>query len=220
VFRPVALASLGLLACLRATAGPVDFKLVDTKGRPVADAIVSLVPLDAPTRAATAPDLAAPHGPVEIEQVRQEFLPYVTPVLAGTTVSFPNRDTEQHHVYSLSDAKKFEFPLYNPGRAEKIVFDRPGVVAIGCNVHDWMIAYVVVLDTPWFARSGADGTARVAGVPPGRYRAEVWQPRLENPETREINVADDTPATLTFTLPLKRDLRIRRPVEPGRGGYK
>ncbi len=212
--RLAALVCLGLLAWSRAVAASVDFKLVDARGHPVPDAVVSLVPLDP-----AAPATAASRRPVEIEQVKQEFLPYVTPVLVGTTVSFPNRDTEQHHVYSLSDAKKFEFPLYKPGMAEKVVFDRPGVVAIGCNVHDWMIAYVVVLETPLFAKSDDDGAARVADVPPGHYRAEVWQPRLDKPATREVTIAADSPAPLAFTLPLKRDLRIHRPVESG-GGYK
>jgi plastocyanin len=220
VTRPTALTCLLLLSFARATAGPVEFHLTDAKGQPVPDAVVSLVPLDAPTRAAAAPALSAAHGSVEIAQAKQEFLPYVTPVVAGTTVSFPNHDTEQHHVYSLSDAKKFEFPLYQPGMAKQVVFDVPGVVAIGCNVHDWMIAYVVVLDTPWFAKSGADGTARIAAAPPGRYRAEVWQPRLDHPATRELTIAGDAPSTLVFTLPLKRDLRIRRPVDASRGGYK
>lgn len=218
--RPTALTCLFLLASACAVAGDVVFTLTDPKGAPVADAVVSLVPLDVSTQAAAAAALDGSRNRLEIEQMKQEFRPYVTPVLVGTTVSFPNRDTEQHHVYSLSEAKRFEFPLYNPGRAEQVVFDHPGVVAVGCNVHDWMIAYVVVLDTPWFAKSGADGTAQIASVPPGQYRAEVWQPRLDQPAARKIDVTGETTPPLAFTLPLKRDLRIHRPADTGRGGYK
>lgn len=211
--RYVLVACCGLAAS--AFAGDVEFRLADDKGRPVADAVVSLVPLDAPAK------VAPPAAPLEIMQKGQEFLPYVTPLLVGTAVSFPNRDTVQHHVYSLSKPKKFELPLYAGEAKAPVVFDRPGVVALGCNIHDWMSAYIVVLTTPWFARTAGDGLANVAGMPAGHYRAEVWHPRLAKPETREVTIlAAPAPATLAFTLTLKADRRIRR--TPGRdsGGYQ
>src|SRR5258708_38913158 len=106
--RPTALACLLALAFSRVTAGEVSFKLTDSKGAPVADAVVSLVPLDAPA------PLTPSAQPLVIAQRGQEFLPFVTPLVVGTAVSFPNRDTVQHHVYSLSKPKKIELPLYNP----------------------------------------------------------------------------------------------------------
>lgn len=195
-----------------AIAAPVEFQLTDAKGAPVVDAVVSLIPLDAP--APLQPSVA----PVEIMQRDEEFSPYVTPLVVGSAVSFPNRDTVQHHVYSLSKPKKFELPLYAGEAKEAVVFDQPGVVALGCNIHDWMSAYVVVLSTPWFAQSKADGRATVADVPPGRYRAEVWHPRLGKNETREITVAGGG-APLAFSLPLKADRRIRRSTTNGSRGY-
>lgn len=222
MLRPTALACLLALAPGRAAAADVAFKLSDPKGAPVADAVVSLVPLDAPTNP------VAPAKPLEIAQLGKEFQSLVTPLVVGSTVNFPNEDSVEHQVYSLSDAKKFEFPLYKPGRSGAIVFDRPGVVVIGCNIHSWMLAYVVVLDTPWFAKSGADGTANVAGVPPGRYRAEVWHPTLKKNETREITVADTAAAPalspsntpLAFRLAVKPIPRIRRTPTATGGGYK
>lgn len=212
MIRPVVLA--GLLACAvsRSLGGDVAFQLADAKGRAVADAVVSLVSLDA------APKLVPPVTPLEIRQQGQEFQPYVTPLVVGTAVLFPNRDTVQHHVYSLSAPKKFELPLYAGEAKEAIVFDRPGVVSLGCNIHDWMSAYVVVLATPWFARTGADGTAIVAGVPDGRYRAEIWHPRLARTESREVTVAGP-PARLAFTLTLKPDRHVRRAPDAGGHGY-
>jgi plastocyanin len=179
---------------------------------PVADAVVSLAPLDAP-----APLRATAEAVVAQED--KEFDPYVTPVLVGTRVTFPNRDTVQHHIYSLSKPKRFEKPLYASGASETVLFDQPGVVALGCNIHDWMVAYVVVLPTPWFAKTGAEGSARLAGLPPGRYRLEVWHPRLARPVQREITLGTGGPAAETVALTLKADRRIRRAPETRTGAY-
>jgi len=204
-----------LLACTgpAAHAADVRFLVTDAKGAPVADAVVSLTPLET-----TVPAPAGPAEPHEITQQNKEFVPYVTAVRVGTTVRFPNRDKVEHHVYSLSEAKKFEFPLYKPGKAEEITFDRPGVVIVGCSIHDWMAAYVVVLATPWFAVTPADGAATLHHLPPGRYRAEVWQPRLAESVMREVVVTENAAEPFSFQLRLRADLRRRAPL-PGRGGY-
>jgi plastocyanin len=212
IFCAVALA---FFAPLRAA--ELACKITDTKNAPVADAIVSLVPLDAPP-----PTLAPPSEPVLISQQGEEFQTFVTPITVGTMVTFPNADKVSHQVYSQSPAKKFAFPLYKPGAMPTVTFDRPGVIALGCNIHDWMLAYVVVLETPWFAKTSADGTATLTGVPPGRYRAEVWHPRLAKTEKREITLAaaGAPSAPLAFSLALKPDRRIRHSVETTGGGYK
>ncbi len=203
------------LAFSHATAADLTFKLTDPKRAPIADAVVALVPLDATQK------ITPPAEPLEIAQSGQEFSTFVTPVVVGTTVNFPNEDKVGHQVYSLSPAKKFAFPLYKPGAHGTVVFDRPGVVALGCNIHDWMLAYVVVLDTPLFAKSSASGIATVTAVGPGRYRAEVWHPRLGKTETREATVPAGSGAIdLAFTLALKPERRIRRTPETGAGGYK
>ena len=211
MIRAALTACLVLLAPLGAA--PVEFSVTDTKGRPVEDAVVSLVPLDAPAR------LTPPDQPLEIVQHDQTFLPTVTALVVGTTVSFPNRDTVQHHVYSLSPAKKFELPLYAGEAKAPVLFDRPGVVALGCNIHDWMSAYVVVLATPWFAKTGADGHATVKDLPPGHYRAEVWHARLAKTETREVAVAASPAAPLAFPLKLKAERRARRHPVSVPGNY-
>lgn len=210
------LLAVGLLSAgLRAHAADIAFTLTDVKdGKPVADAVVSLVPLDAPAK------FVPPATPVEIVQKGQEFIPYVTAVMIGAPVAFPNRDTVKHTIYSNSGATRFSFPFYEPGKAEKVVFDKPGVVGIGCNVHDWMLAYVVVLETPWFSSTAAAGAATIAGVPAGNYRLEVWHPRLSKLHTQPLAVAEGANAAVALKLPLGRDQRIRRRVEAGAGGYK
>ncbi len=201
-------------ACLLAPglfADALTVRLTDQKGVPVADAVASLIPLDRP-----APP-AAQDRP-EIIQADQQFAPYVTVAQAGSVVVFPNRDTVQHHVYSVSKARRFELPLYMPGKAEAVVFDEPGIVVLGCNIHDWMAAYLVVVPTPWFAKTGEDGSATLS-APAGRYRLEIWHPRLGKPVAQDLTLAAGN-APLSFTLGLKPDRRIRRPAESKAGGYK
>ncbi|HND59999.1 MAG TPA: methylamine utilization protein [Opitutaceae bacterium] len=212
--RAARLAFLGAVLPVAVLAAGVEFRIADTKGHPVEDAVVSLTPLDVPV-----PPLHPPAEPRVIQQRGQEFSPYVTALVAGAAVSFPNRDTVQHHVYSLSPPKKFELPLYAGEAKEAIVFDRPGVISLGCNIHDWMSAYIVVLATPWFACSGADGAGAIADVPAGRYRANVWHPRLPKGESREITVTAGL-APVAFSLALKPDRRVRRAPDAGGGGYK
>lgn len=190
--------------------------LLDQRGQPIPDAVVSLTPLDpdlprpAPTPATT------PATTIEIEQIDQQYQPYVTPVQIGTEIHFPNRDSIQHHLYSVSRAKRFEKPLYGSGETESIVFDQPGVVVLGCNIHDWMVAYVVVLNTPWYGLSTTPGTVTLADLPPGRYQLDVWHPRLPRNHTAEVTLAADTAVSETLTL--RPDRRLRRAPTPDRPG--
>jgi len=195
--------------------GTVRIATRDAAGAPVADAVVWLTRLDAP---ATLP--APPAEPVVIEQKGEEYSPYVTAITVGTFVSFPNRDRIQHHVYSLSKPKRFEIPLHGGEDRPPVLFDQPGVVALGCNIHDWMSAYVVVIATPHFAKTPATGQVTLAGLPPGRYRLEVWHPRLKGNADREITVTPADLATQTVDITLKPDRRIIRAPDADGAGYK
>ncbi len=207
-----------LLACVLASVaaaqvGAVRVEIKDAKNLPVADAVASLTPLDRPAT------VTPPAEPVVINQVKEEFQPYVTAVVTGTRVRFPNNDKVQHHVFSLSKTKSFDLGLYRGEPRELITFDQPGVVTLGCNIHDWMSAYVVVLATPFFKLTAADGLAPLPTLPPGRYRLEVWHPRLKAAVTREIAV-ENTPVTQVISVTLGIDRRIRRAPESGTGSYK
>jgi len=193
---------LGLTAHATETVKVVVRTTLD--GKPVADAVVSATPLDHAAPAPRAGEAA------QIEQKDQEFRPYVTAIQVGATVNFPNHDTVQHHIYSLSKPKRFEIPLYQAGASESVVFDHPGIITIGCNIHDWMVAYIVVLPTPFFAKTDATGAAALPPLPPGRYRLEVWHPRATAPLVQEITSAPEQSATLEFSVALKPDKRIRR----------
>jgi len=201
----------GAVAAL--AAGSVRVVTQDPAGRPVADAVASLLPIDGP-----APALTPPQAAVEIAQEGQEFHPSVTVVVAGTRIVFPNRDSVQHHVYSVSKAKRFEIPLYI-GDSKAVLFDKPGIVTLGCNIHDWMVAYVDVLATPYFAETGADGAGMFVGIPPGRYRLEIWHPRGVAPD-REVVVSGSDGATQVISVTLHPDRHIRRAPDAGGAGYR
>ena len=213
-FLAIALLLVSLSPVVARAAGAVQVHCVDTKDQPVADAVAWLTPLD------VMPVLAPPAEPLVIEQQDQEFRPYVTPVVVGTRISFPNRDTVQHHVYSVSKPKHFEIPLYRGESKEAVLFDHPGLVTIGCNIHDWMIAYVLVLATPYYAKSVDAGTALIGSLPPGHYRLEVWHPRLTAEVTRAVTVAETDTSPQVITMTLKPDRRIRRAPDASGGDYK
>src|SRR5437773_4164485 len=151
-------------------AGSLEVMVRDEKGGPVSDAVVY-----ASGGATGSPS----KKPTVIDQRDKQFVPYVTAVQAGTPVLFPNSDNIRHHVYSFSPPKKFELPLYSGVPAEPVVFDRVGFVTLGCNIHDWMIAYVAVLPTPFFQVTGNDGRAVLKDLPPGHHTLETWHLALK-----------------------------------------
>lgn len=166
-----ALATTLLLVATGAAAGPVEVRVTDAAGKPLPQAVVFLESRDA--RAAVKPAAG-----VEIAQAARQFAPQVSVVPVGTAVSFPNRDTVRHHVYSFSATKKFEIKLYVGTPAAPVVFDQPGIAVLGCNIHDQMAAWVVVVDTPYYAQTGADGRVSLPAVPPGSYRLRAWHASL------------------------------------------
>lgn len=136
-----------------------------------------------------------------IAQQDRDFVPYLTVIQAGTAIDFPNRDAIKHHVYSFSPAKIFEIKLYAGKPAQPVLFDKPGEVAIGCNIHDWMEAHIWVVDSPYFAKTGADGRARIENVPPGRYRLRLWHPRQRKAAaTIEVDTSKRQSAEITLDV--------------------
>jgi hypothetical protein len=212
-----ALVGLLVFVALRASAvsAEITAHLSDTQGRPLEDAVVSLVPLDRP-----APPIAKPPEIPEIVQSHRQFSPYVTAIPVGTTVAFPNKDDVDHYLYSKSATKSFRFPLYAPNKSERITFDKAGIVPIGCDIHDKMIAYVVVLDTPWYGQTSANGTTTIRDVPAGKYRLSIWHPRLREADEMEINLGPaDAKIPINRSFALQRDPRARGPLEGARKGY-
>ena len=199
------LAAGSLVAWAPASAEELRASVRSARGEPVRDAVVYAV------REGQAPHRASGER-VAIDQVDKEFVPHVTALHAGTRVSFPNRDQIRHHVYSFSPAKTFEIPLY-AGMPEKLIdFDQPGEVVLGCNIHDWMKAYVFVVDTPWFAVTGDTGEVAIE-LPAGAYRVEVWHPQLSGEPAataRPLRLDAGATSRLDFTIEQKHVWRPRR----------
>jgi plastocyanin len=187
--------------------------VTDPRGKPVADAVVIAVPSDG--------NLRLPARPREdvVDQVDKEFLPKVQAVLVGTAVIFPNRDSVRHQVYSFSPAKRFELSLYT-GVPQAVTFDKPGVVILGCNIHDWMVGYVYVSESPYFAKTNAEGKAVLTDLPPRGYVVRVWHPQLsvaEDTTRKSVDASRGTRAEVVWTLTLNPEVRIRRaPVSGSR----
>jgi plastocyanin len=192
----------GAAAALAApvSAASVEAIARDAKGAPIEDAVVWLMPKGggAPPRRSTA----------QVAQKDRQFVPLVTVVQVGTPVNFPNQDPIRHHVYSFSAPKPFEIKLYVGTPVDPIVFDKPGEVVLGCNIHDHMLAYVYVVESPWFGKSGADGVVRIPGVPAGDYEARFWHFAQATPQVPQpVSLANDAAqAAPKFAVALKPSL--------------
>ncbi len=149
-----------------------------------------------------------PHQePAVMNQIDKQFEPHVLVVKAGTEVTFPNADNVFHHVYSFSPAKQFELKLYKEFTAQPLRFNTPGVVDIGCNIHDWMLGYIVVSDTPYFGKTDIEGQSTIS-LPYGEYTVRFWHPQVEDEKafpTRTISVTADTKITWALSATITSD---------------
>lgn len=141
----------------------------------------------------------------EIEQRGLKFLPMVTVVQTGTTILFPNNDKVRHHIYSFSPAHKFDQKLYSGQAAAPQLFDKAGTVVLGCNIHDKMLAFVKVVETPYFAKTDSSGAARLE-LPPGKYTLKAWHYNATGSQTVEqalLVKPGDATASAVLRLTLK-----------------
>src|SRR4051794_10310561 len=171
----VFLASVLAHAQVPVGSGEIEARVTDDPAKPLADAVVIAVPADGSIRLPTKPR-------DEVDQVDKEFTPRVKVVLVGSTVTFPNNDNVRHQVYSFSPSKRFELPLYAGVPPEPVVFDKPGLIVLGCNIHDWMVGYIYVSESPYFAKTGGDGRAVLADLPARPYVLRVWHPQIDATE--------------------------------------
>jgi plastocyanin len=194
---------LGCLAMASGHAASINVSVLDRDNRGVGDVVVTATPRDA----AAAPPASAPRA--VMDQVDRQFVPAVLVVRVGTQVAFPNSDTVAHQVYSFSPAKRFQLALYRGHAHPPLLFDKPGLVVLGCNIHDNMLAFILVTPAPYFGTTDASGRLELEGMPAGEYQIELWNPRFNEPEatlTRSIRISD--------TEPLAIPLRLTRPLSP------
>ena len=187
-----------LLSCLlqasEARAATIDVAVQTSDGRPLAGAVLTIHSL-------TGSDHPGVPVNVIMDQVNRAFVPDLVVIPAGSTVEFPNSDSVSHQIYSFSAARKFQLPLYRGKPYPPVHFDQPGLVTLGCNIHDSMLAYVLVTDAPYFGRTDTIGSWSV-DVPRGTYRVTVWHPRIQEGAElqREMTIGDSDRAALTLRL--------------------
>jgi len=188
-----------------AFAGDLVVQVRGANGAPVADTVVALYPGGRPAPVTSA------HGPWQIAQRNLQFSPFVLVVPVGADVSFPNFDQVRHQVYSFSPVHRFELRLYAREQTRSVHFDRPGIVPLGCNIHDSMIAFIDVVDTGLAAQTDANGRVVFANVPNGPVTARIWHPYLRAPGNQ---------VTLNWTIAPGRQgqavsVNLRPPPRPG-----
>lgn len=184
----------------------------DSKGKPVEFAVITLIGNNINNLNSNA-EMPAPI----MSQENIQFSPFVLPVSVGTTVSFPNKDNLRHHVYSFSKVKRFELELYGGDEEKSVHFDKEGVVALGCNIHDQMLAFIYIVPSNNFSTSNNDGKAILKNISSGTYKLQVWHPRIKGnvqDYTKEITLSNDETVNIDFDIELKRERKRKN-----RGSY-
>lgn len=165
--------------------------VTDNKGNAVKNAIVEFHLLQTET--------PSPKKLAVMDQVEEQFKPHVLAIEKGTLVSFPNSDNIKHHVYSFSAAKSFEQGLYKGRQAQPIEFESAGIVDLGCNIHDWMLGYIYVADSAYFAKTDSSGKINLS-VPDSIKSISIWHPRMQEKELRLMLTPKANETTISFQL--------------------
>ena len=175
MLRRLILFAAGISLTAPIAAASLSVRVFDAAGRPVRDAVVTLRPVGSSARGPRS------GGRYVVAQKNMQFQPFLTIVPVGAEISFPNFDPTKHHVYSFSPAKRFELKLFAKDQSRTVRFDKAGVIALGCNIHDAMSAFIVVTDSAWTARTNGQGVAAFANAPTGSGKLTVWHPYLRAP---------------------------------------
>lgn len=162
----IILSALLLVTSLHAQAAELSVQVLDQAGNPLSNAVVYI---ETSVKSAVKSTTEA-----NVDQKNKQFSPIVSVVQVGTSVNFPNKDSVRHHVYSFSPAKTFELKLYSGVPAKPVVFDKPGTVILGCNIHDNMLAYIHIVDTPYFGKTDVSGIVKLIDLPTGQHTLKAW----------------------------------------------
>ena len=194
-----------------AHSGEVVVRVFDEHGEPVPDIAVYAEPLDSSVSGGA----VAGGPPAIMDQIGSQFVPHILVVQTGAEVFFPNNDTVSHHVYSFSEAKTFQLDLYRGNPHPPQVFDKAGLVVLGCNIHDSMLGFILIVDTPFFGKTDAEGETRLPGLQ-GGYRVNIWTPRVGErhlPVAQEVSLAASENRDVTFQFAVK--LQPPHSTDPG-----
>jgi len=177
---------------LQLFANNINITVIDTDHKPIENAVVYVKESLA----------AVSENVVIIDQVDKEFIPYVTAIRRGSAINFPNNDEIRHQVYSFSNSKQFELPLYEGNEFRPVIFEKEGAVPLACNIHDWMKAYIYVVDTDKFVLTNSNGKGELTNLKAGQYEILVWHPEqgVDVSESLQSVTLGNSPQQLKFTL--------------------
>ena len=198
-----------LAAVLPSAAAEISVTVVDRDGRGIEDAVVTASP--------AAGKAVSAAKPAVMDQRDRAFVPRVLVVSVGSRVEFPNNDSVSHQVYSFSPAKRFQLALYKGETHPPVMFDQPGLVVLGCNIHDSMVGYIYVTPAPYFGTTDASGTVKLKDLPNDDYQIVVWSPYIADPPaslSRSARVEADGAAS--ERIQLTQPLRARPEPRPRR----
>lgn len=196
--------AIALIVPATVIAASITAQVSDIAGAAVEDAVIFLMPVGGQT-------INKPIRNGLIDQINKEFVPFVTPIRVGAMVTFPNKDNIRHQVYSFSPAKIFNLKLYSGVKADPVLFDKPGPVILGCNIHDHMLAYIYVVDTPYFGKTVKTGNVRIDDITAGDYKVKIWHPNLEvDPDTQSVRLRTDTTEAIKFNIKLSAKASVKK----------
>ena len=195
---------VNLFCIAKSLAADLQITIKDQNNEPVTNVVVKLVAMNHKVK--LVPDEQI------IDQIDKEYVPQVVVVIKGGNVSFPNKDNIKHHVYSFSQAKQFELPLYEGTPANPVSFEKEGVVVLGCNIHDWMRGYIYVSDSPYVLIGDEQGQVKFSNLPQDSYLVSIWHPQIKSSfETVKISLTQEQSIKEGYQIELKPLVKIRRP---------
>lgn len=162
--------------------------LIERQGAERSDLRTAIVYLEAPGLLLHAASTRPALREATIAMTGREFVPHLRVILAGGSVSFPNRDPFSHNVFSNAEAGPFDLGLYRRGSSKVATFPKPGIYPVYCNIHSRMVSFVIAAPTSYIGTVGADGRFTITDVSPGTYRLHAWHERAGGSVTREIMV--------------------------------
>lgn len=189
-----------LLTCSFYSSAELSIKIIDKQNRPLSNIVVEI------ESSAKDSEQSFAASDATMTQIDQQFVPHILAIRKGDMVNFPDTDTVQHHVYSFSEARTFEIAIYQQDVTRQIAFDKPGIVEIGCNIHDWMLGYIYVANSALFQQTSNDGTATFAKLPNSTIKFSIWHPRLKAQDLKQTFTVEPSQLTQTFVVKLKQDL--------------
>ena len=187
--------ALMILCCFATQAKNTTIRVLDVNKQPLANIVVYVEPENKST---VIQPVLSDRSIATMDQVNRQFLPHILVVNKDTKIDFPNSDKIKHHVYSFSSAKTFEIKLYRDKSSEPRLFDQVGEVTLGCNIHDWMLGYVYVVDTPWFGTTDVQGNINFE-VPEGKYTLKTWHPLFQEVDklfSKKLDITSDSQFTV------------------------